>query len=123
VARLTSTAKGGFYPFPEAHLPAVASMFQTTRKGGLLLDPCAGEGEALEQLAKLLNLKPYANELDHDRANKCRERFRITQAVQGDLLTLRTSHNAYVLQWVNPPYTQNKDGDEKRREFVRHVAA
>ena len=117
MARLTSIAKGGYYPFPAEHLPAVASLFQPAQRGGLALDPCAGEGEALAFLAKTLGLTPYANELDAERAAACRGRFGVAQAVQGDLLRLRTSHNAYVLQWVNPPYTHNKDGDERRREF------
>ena len=120
--RPESTVKGGFYPFFVTHIPAIASYFQTTRQGGLLLDPCAGEGEALEALAEALGLTPYANELDEERAALCLERFGHEQSVQGHIKTLRTSHNAYVLQWNNPPYTFNKTGEEKRREldFLKH---
>lgn len=48
MARLTSIARGGYYPFPPEHLPAVASLFGPATMGGLVLDPCAGEGEALK---------------------------------------------------------------------------
>ena len=45
--RLESVAKGGYYPFPPEYIPAFASLFQPAPPGGLLLDPCAGEGAAL----------------------------------------------------------------------------
>ncbi|WP_447413092.1 hypothetical protein, partial [Clostridium perfringens] len=68
--------------------------------------------------ANALNLKPYANELDHDRAVACRERFGLAQAVCGDLFQLRTPHHAYPLLWVNPPYTENLGhAAERRREL------
>jgi hypothetical protein len=124
MARLASIEKGGYYPFDPQHLPAVASLFQPHPEGGRILDPCAGEGAVLEALAEALDLTPYANELDDERASACRKRFGVTQTVQGDLLRLRTPHNAFVLNWVNPPYTANRGGaSEKRREleFLKHA--
>lgn len=118
--RLTSTAKGGFYPFNADHLPAVASLFKPPGAQSLLLDPCAGDGVPLERLAAALNLTPYANELDIERAAQCAERFGPLRTIQSDLLTLRTPHNAYSLIWLNPPYTENvsqSGAAETRREF------
>lgn len=69
--RLTSLEKGGFYAFPKEHLPAVASLFAPAPDGGRLLDPCAGEGRALQHLANAWKLTPYANELDSERAAAC----------------------------------------------------
>jgi hypothetical protein len=118
MSRTASKLVGGYYPFPPEYISSVASLFKTAPSGGLLLDPCAGEGTALEALATALNLKPYANELDHDRATACRESFGISQAVEGDLFQLRTPHHAFQLLWVNPPYTENLGHAlEKRREF------
>jgi hypothetical protein len=51
MTRLTSIEKGGYYPYPEDHLPALASLFAPDTHGGKLLDPCAGEGTALNYLA------------------------------------------------------------------------
>ena len=85
--RLTSIEKGGYYAFPDEHLPAVASLFSPMREGGRLLDPCAGEGQALHHLADAWQLTPYANELDTDRAAACQALFGPTQAVHGDLHT------------------------------------
>ncbi len=122
--RIESIAKGGYYPYPAEHLAATVSLFKSTPAGGLMLDPCAGEGAALDHLARALHLTPYANELDLDRAHACETHFGLDHVVQGDLMTLRTPHNAYALVWVNPPYAANFDGaDEKRREleFLRHA--
>lgn len=127
MARLHSTLKGGYYPFPPAHLPAVASLFAPAPRGGLALDACAGEGGALEYLSRALRLTAYANELDHDRAEACRARFGVERVAEGDLLMLRTSHEAFALNWLNPPYASNHapGSDETRREleFLKHAWA
>jgi hypothetical protein len=47
MARLTSIERGGYYAFPDEHLPALASLFAPASNGGKLLDACAGEGRAL----------------------------------------------------------------------------
>ena len=116
--RLTSLEKGGYYAFPDEHLPAVASLFAPAPEGGRLLDPCAGEGRALHHLAGAWQLTPYANELDTDRAAACQALFGPTQAVQGDLHTLRASLGSFPAIWLNPPYTWDLGNkDDKRREL------
>src|SRR5438094_5818500 len=117
MARLTSIEKGGYYAFPDEYLPAVASLFAASRHGGKLLDPCAGEGRALAHLAAAWNLTPYANELDTERAAACKALFGAKQAIQGDMYQLKASQATFTALWVNPPYTWDKTGDEKRREF------
>ncbi len=117
--RLTSLEKGGFYEFPPAYLPAIASLFARAPDGGRLLDPCAGEGTALHHLAEAWQLMPYANELDTDRAAACQTLFGLTQAVQGDLHTLRASLGSFPAIWLNPPYTWDLGNkDDKRRELA-----
>jgi len=119
MVRLTSIEKAGFYPTPAAHLPAIASLFETALNGGKLLDPCAGEGEALRHFAEAWGLQPYANELDTDRAAACQTLFGPTQAVQGDLYTLRASLGSFPAIWLNPPYTWDLGNkDDKRRELA-----
>ncbi len=116
--RLTSVEKGGYYAFPAEHLPAVASLFAAASEGGRLLDPCAGEGRALQHLSSSWHLTPYANELDGERAAACRALFGPLQAVQGDLYTLRASLGSFPAIWLNPPYTwEVANSDDKRREL------
>lgn len=117
MSRLTSIEKAGYYPFPDEHLPALASLFAPAKNGGKLLDPVAGEGRALDALATAWNLTAYANELDTARAAECQRLFGPTRAVQGDLFQLRASQGSFAVLWVNPPYTWSTTGDEKRREF------
>ncbi|MCC7447123.1 MAG: hypothetical protein IT324_06890 [Anaerolineae bacterium] len=117
MTRLTSIEKGGYYPYPEDHLPALASLFAPDTHGGKLLDPCAGEGTALQYLSNAWNLKPYANELDTERAAACVRLFGTTQAVQGDLYQLRASTGGFVALWCNPPYVWDITGSDKRREL------
>jgi len=117
-ARLTSIELGGYYPAPRDQLPAIASLFAPASKGGRLLDPCAGEGEALHHLAEAWQLTPYANELDTDRAAACQKLLGPIQAVQGDLYTLRASLGSFNAVWCNPPYTWDvTNKDDKRREL------
>jgi hypothetical protein len=103
---------------PPEHLPALASLFKPSGEGGRILDPVAGEGDALKYLAEAWNLTPFANELDIARAEECRAKFGPQRSVQGDMMTLRTPNQAYSVIYVNPPYAENTGGaDEKRREF------
>jgi hypothetical protein len=115
--RLTSIEKGGYYAFPDEHLPAVASLFAPASGDGKLLDPCAGEGHALQHLTEAWGLTPYANELDTERGAACQSRFGPIQAVQGDLYTLRASLGSFSAVWCNPPYSWEADSEEKRREL------
>ncbi|MBN1311379.1 MAG: hypothetical protein JXB30_08155, partial [Anaerolineae bacterium] len=117
MAHLQSQIKGGYYPFPPMHLPALASYFKAS-EGGRLLDPVAGEGDALKHLADAWSLIPYANEIDATRVTACRKKFGDERAVQGDIMTLRTPNRAYSVVFVNPPYAENSGhADEKRREL------
>ena len=118
-ARLSSIEKAGYYAFPEERLPSVASLFAPASSGGRLLDPCAGEGRALQHLSAAWRLTPYANELDTDRASACQSLFGPIQAVQGDLYTLRASLGSFPAIWLNPPYTWDLGNkDDKRRELA-----
>ncbi len=117
MAHLQSQMKGGYYPFPPEHLPALASHFRAS-EGGRLLDPCAGEGDALQHLARAWGMTPYANEIDSTRADACREKFGEEHTVCGDIMTLRTPNRAFSVVYINPPYAENSGrADEKRREF------
>ncbi len=120
MARLGSIEKGGFYPFPDEYLPALASLFAPATEGRIM-DPCAGEGLALDHLANHWQLTPYANELDVTRAAACRERFGPTQALEGDLYQLRAPGGAFVAGWINPPYVWDKSKKTRRElHMLKH---
>src|SRR5260221_5435781 len=104
MTRLTSIEKGGYYAFPDEHLPALASLFAPARQGGRLLDPCAGEGRALDFLARAWKLTPYANVIDTHRAAECKALFRPQPTVQGDMYQLNASQASLHGLWNHPAY-------------------
>ena len=74
MARLMSQVKGGFYAAAPEAVAAVLERLRPPSTGQcLVLDPCAGEGHALLQLAEGLNAVPYGIELSEDRAATVRD--------------------------------------------------
>jgi len=122
---LHNRAKAGFYPLDLPHAHNLASLFAPAENGGRILDPVAGEGEALAILASQLKLDAYTNELDQARAKVCEERFGVTQTACGDQSKLRTPNQAYTFLYHNPPYMSNlgQGVSEKRRELEMLKAA
>ena len=118
MARPNSDAKAGYYPLSTEHLPGIAALI--TPGAGRILDPCAGEGAALQHLASAWTLTPYANELDHVRAASCREKFGALNAVQGDLRELRASRHVFSVLCCNPPYSHDvtESRTDKRTELA-----
>jgi len=119
VGHLINRTKSGFYPLETDHAYNLATLFKPVENSGRILDPVAGEGEALQILADALRLEAYANELDIERAKVCDKRFGLTHSACGDQSQLRTPNQAYSFLYHNPPYMSNL-GDgvaEKRREL------
>ena len=67
MSRLSSAARAHFYPAQPTVVAQIAAHIAAPH-GGRVWDPCAGEGAALAQLASLLNLEPFGNELHQGRA-------------------------------------------------------
>lgn len=108
MARLEARSKGGYYPTPQKEMKLVCQKFTVepdTRV--LLLDPCAGKGEALKMLAdhlKSLGGEPvtYGIEIEETRAEECKKI--LDHAVKCDYNQARTSTKAFSVLWLNPPY-------------------
>ena len=124
MARQESKAVLGYLPLEPQHHAAVLSLVAPATQQHRLLDPCAGAGEFAQAAAAAWKLKVYTNELDHTRAAACQDKFG-DHALQGDLLRLIASNNAFSIGWFNPPYDSDKldTGDSKRVEFkyLRHA--
>src|SRR3990170_343779 len=91
---------------------------------GRLLDPCAGEGEIASLLGRLLNcetlrseprgeawgceLFPYRAEKVAARIDKCHIAVWVSCSLTDESVTLL---------WLNPPYDDDRLGDEKRLEL------
>ena len=117
MARLMSQVKGGYYAAAPEAVAAVLERLRPSDQGeSLILDPCAGEGKALLQLAQGLHAVPYGIELSEDRAAVVRQSLPEGQALApADFLRCAITYRSFSFIWCNPPYDY-ATGDEGRVE-------
>lgn len=126
MTRLANVEKAGYYPLPPTITAMVASHIETPQRGRIL-DPCAGEGQALLTLADRLNLEPFGIELHEGRAKKAREAVEKwineqpdsqeppTRLLHDSYLNLATTRGGFNLLFLNPPY--DRDDEYGRLEY------
>jgi hypothetical protein len=112
-----SQVKGGYCAAAPEAVAAVLDRLRPPNEGEcLILDPCAGEGTALLQLAQGLHGVPYGVELSEDRAALVRESLPEGQALApADFLRCAISYRSFSFIWCNPPYDY-ATGNEGRVE-------
>lgn len=117
MARLMSQVKGGYYAAAPDAVAAVLERLRPSDQGEcLVLDPCAGEGTALLQLAHGIQAVPFGIELSEDRAAMVRESLPVGQALApADFLRCTISYRSFSFIWCNPPYDY-ATGEEGRVE-------
>ncbi len=81
-SRLVSVKKAGYYPTPAEVTALIIGHLQTPEDDYRWLDPCCGEGIALESLALALGRQTYGIELDVERAQEARGKLDYVR--QGD---------------------------------------
>jgi hypothetical protein len=109
-----SEAKLGFYPTDEVLAGRLGAMFKFQAGVTTILEPCAGEGKALRAFLDHVKRTPqtqvsaYCVELDHARAQACREVLEVAAVIQDNFLNgVRISNNIFPLVWANPPYGES----------------
>jgi Uncharacterised methyltransferase family (DUF6094) len=96
--------KNGYFPTDE---PTLERVLKALTPGGgrlFILDPCAGEGVAIAEVAHALGraeTRSYAVEYDAERA--AHARGLVDRCIEGDLMDALISHG-FGLLWLNPPY-------------------
>lgn len=123
--RLAAQAKAGFYPAHPYAVDLALARLKLADPTVLtpILDPCAGAGAALFQIAKALNVAPecvYAIELDAGRAQELKlvqrvippENILAPCSFEGTRIT----HGSFSFIWCNPPY-DNEIGGRRRCEY------
>jgi hypothetical protein len=116
--RLAGIEKGGFYPYPNHMAEATTSWFVPLPAGirGRLLDPCCGEGEIASLLGKLLDCETWGCELFPYRADKAASRLDRCHSAAWENCSL--TDESVTLLWLNPPYDDDRHGEEKRLELA-----
>ena len=99
-------AKAGYYPTDEASLERVLLALQPASSGTMsVLDPCAGEGVAIAEVAHALgrqHTRAFAVEFDPERATHAKKM--VDHCLHADLMDTIISRQSFGLIWFNPPY-------------------
>jgi hypothetical protein len=128
MARPQSAAKLGFFPFPADCLPLLLEHLEPPEvpQRCFLLDPCAGEGDAITAIAAGLHVPPanvHAIELSTSRGNTLRDKHPAFQTLgPANFHATEISFNAFSLVYVNPPY-DDEIGGGRREELSFAVRA
>jgi hypothetical protein len=122
--RLAGQMRGGYYAAPEAAVAHAASFLRPpVREPFAILDPCAGEGDALRQLGGLLGCPPgltYAIELDEGRAAAVRVALPDAEVLApASFFGCRATRNSFSFIWLNPPFDDGYQGGRVEGEFLQ----
>ncbi len=120
MARLASVEKAGFYPTPDEETQLICSRL-CSENGSMInaLDPCCGEGVALQKMADALRridgveVKSYGVELEDGRATAASKV--LDRAICSDYQDAIVTPLAFSFLFLNPPYETFGD---KRAEIV-----
>ena len=109
--RLAAQAKMGYYPTPSLVVSLVSGILIRNSPGNIrILDPCAGEGTAVKEIAEFLEGESYGIELDAYRGKIAKEN--LTRCLITDYESTRISNQAFSVLYLNPPYDWTIKNDE-----------
>lgn len=135
MARPESIAVGGYFPTPPDLLPRIASLLSWPERPDLavLLDPCAGKGEAIWTLQRLwapCAARPprvVACELERERAHHLRQpaRHYTDRCLHADAfcLTPQASSAGAAVLYLNPPYDHDPDHGRLEHRFLQRFTS
>jgi hypothetical protein len=131
MARLASEAKMGFYPTPERSLREIIQWIEIEGGYGYiqsnsqnrftfhLLDPCCGNGEALQDVVRYqYKAATWGIELDIERAMEASNN--LDNVIQCSIFDARVNPlGSMGLLWLNPPYS-TEDRERVEIKFLKH---
>lgn len=124
--RLAGQVKGGFYAAaPQAVSHVMQYVSAENPKKTTILDPCCGEGSAINQIAATLDVpqrSTYAIELDGDRYAAARELMPDARVLGCSFFEVNITPGSIGFAWVNPPFdTEMGGGDRVERRFLDSI--
>lgn len=116
--RLAGQVKMGYYPTPPGVVELLKPLilFSTYGDKASALDPCCGEGGALEALCADKKVQTFGIELDAARAKEARKRLK--HVVHASFDHVDISPEGFGLLFLNPPY-DDEEGERKELIFLR----
>lgn len=133
MARISSQAVAGFFPTPKELVPSIAALVACGAGKHVFVDPCAGEGEAVTELAsRMLGPVPahrphvYACEMEATRFARLKARTSKGDAfhgevAHGDAFRLKLGADAAVatVAFLNPPYDHDRQYGRLEEKWLR----
>src|ERR1700674_5567472 len=118
--RQAAQTKMGFYPIPPEVVALIVARLRPPAEPWTMLDPCAGEGAAVEQLMVGTNCRPedvYAVELDESRGRVRAARVRTSGVLAPcSFFGTTASRGQLSLAYVNPPFDEEIGGGGRVEE-------
>ena len=108
----------GFYATPPSVVELLKPLVTFPSYGGTTcaLDPCCGEGVALESFCVGKNVETFGIELDGARAKEAKNRLK--HVVHASFDHVDVSPEGFGLLFLNPPY-DDEEGERKELIFLR----
>jgi predicted RNA methylase len=109
----------GYYPTPLSVVELIRTHLSLPGEiTSNVLDPCCGEGLALEALVRGTKMKSYGIELDGERAPAAGKR--LAHVVHAGYEEVEISPGSMGLLFLNPPYDDG-EGERKELTFLRDL--
>lgn len=118
--RLEGQSKLGYYPTPPEMVKLIRRYLKFPEGRFYALDPCCGEGTALNLLVEGTNSKTYGVELDKHRATEAKDKLDlvINDAIENVAIT----EGNYSMLFLNPPYDWDENGERKETMFLAETS-
>lgn len=121
--RLAGQAKSGFYPAASGAIAGILKHLRPCEKhpeDQYILDPCAGEGLAVKQLAEGLDIpqaRTYCVELDAARADAIRANMPEANVLgPASFLGVQITGFSFSVAYVNPPFDDELGGGRREEQ-------
>lgn len=113
LAHLMNRARMGYFPTDLSHVKMLKDAIVFPGEPVNLIDPCCGEGIALQAFSKGVQARTYGIEIDEVRGEEAGRRLQ--RVGFGSFFHSRISLNAFQGLWLNPPYLSVPSENGTRR--------
>ena len=113
LARMANRAKMGYFPTDPMHIDFIRNGLVFPKEKINVIDPCCGEGLAIERLTKDADANTYGTEIDTVRAEEAETR--LTKVGFGSFFYSHITSGVFQCLFLNPPYLSAPSESGMRR--------